>query len=154
MREKLRGDGIVRFENPACGCDDGCVFLWVSSKLHFNEAFHRRWLEEEEELWSLRAFASMREVLLFLEARAEINFLMQAASSEHFSNYKQPLAPFFSLFLHITHSPNTFFPFSWYTPCCYPLWEQQHPHVQFHIASTWLQSHVINAWRQIFPFWR
>ena len=31
VREKLRGDRIVRFEkpcmDPACGCDDGCVFL-------------------------------------------------------------------------------------------------------------------------------
>ena len=31
--------------------------------------------------WSLRAFASMRVVLLFLRARAVINFLMRAAST-------------------------------------------------------------------------
>ena len=31
--------------------------------------------------WSLRAFASMRAVRLFLRARAVINFLMRAAST-------------------------------------------------------------------------
>ena len=44
--------------------------------------------------WSLRAFASMRAVRLFLRARAVINFLMRAvstklqmASSEHYVNF-------------------------------------------------------------------
>ena len=37
--------------------------------------------------WSLRAFASMRAVRLFLRARTVINFLM--LSSEHFKNYKR-----------------------------------------------------------------
>ena len=36
MREKLRGV-IASFnsKNPACGCDDGWVFLWVRSEIFF-----------------------------------------------------------------------------------------------------------------------
>ena len=36
--------------------------------------------------WSLRAFASMRAVRVFLRARAVINFLMRAASTLEITN--------------------------------------------------------------------
>ena len=36
--------------------------------------------------WSLRAFATMRAVRLFLRARAVINFLMRAASTLEFTS--------------------------------------------------------------------
>ena len=39
--------------------------------------------------WSLRAFARMRAVRLFLRARAAINFLMQAASTLEITNSEQ-----------------------------------------------------------------
>ena len=39
--------------------------------------------------WSLRAFASMRAVRLFLRARALINFLMRAASTLEITNGEQ-----------------------------------------------------------------
>ena len=39
--------------------------------------------------WSLRAFASMRAVRLFLGARAVINFLMRAASTLKITNDEQ-----------------------------------------------------------------
>ena len=39
--------------------------------------------------WSLRAFASMQAVLLFLRARAVINFLMRAASTLEITNGEQ-----------------------------------------------------------------
>ena len=39
--------------------------------------------------WSLRAFASMRAVRLFLRARAVINFLMRAASTLEIANGEQ-----------------------------------------------------------------
>ena len=39
--------------------------------------------------WSLRAFASMRAVRLFLRARAVINFLMRAASTLEITNGEQ-----------------------------------------------------------------
>ena len=39
--------------------------------------------------WSLRAFASMRAVPLFLRARAVINFLMRAASILEIANGEQ-----------------------------------------------------------------
>ena len=39
--------------------------------------------------WSLRAFASMRAVPLFLRARAVINFLMRAASTLKITNGEQ-----------------------------------------------------------------
>ena len=39
--------------------------------------------------WSLRAFASMRAVHLFLRARALINFLMRAASALKITNGEQ-----------------------------------------------------------------
>ena len=39
--------------------------------------------------WSLRAFASMRAVRLFLRARAVINFLMRAASTLEATNGEQ-----------------------------------------------------------------
>ena len=39
--------------------------------------------------WSLRAFASMRAVRLFLQARAVINFLMRAASTLEIINGEQ-----------------------------------------------------------------
>ena len=39
--------------------------------------------------WSLRAFASMRAVRLFLRARAVINFLMRAASTLRITNGEQ-----------------------------------------------------------------
>ena len=39
--------------------------------------------------WSLRAFASMRAVRLFLRARAVVNFLMRAASTLEITNGEQ-----------------------------------------------------------------
>ena len=39
--------------------------------------------------WSLRAFASMRAVRLFLRARAVINFIMRAASTLEITNGEQ-----------------------------------------------------------------
>ena len=39
--------------------------------------------------WSLRAFASMRVVRLFLRARTVINFLMRAASTLEITNGEQ-----------------------------------------------------------------
>ena len=39
--------------------------------------------------WSLRAFASMRAVRLFLRAQAVINFLMRAASTLEITNGEQ-----------------------------------------------------------------
>ena len=39
--------------------------------------------------WSLRAFASMRAVRLFLRARAVTNFLMRAASTLEITNGEQ-----------------------------------------------------------------
>ena len=39
--------------------------------------------------WSLRAFASMRVVRLFLRARAVINFVMRAASTSEITNGDQ-----------------------------------------------------------------
>ena len=39
--------------------------------------------------WSLRAFANMRAVRLFLRARAVINFLMRAASTLEIANGEQ-----------------------------------------------------------------
>ena len=39
--------------------------------------------------WSLREFASMRAVRLFLRARAVINFLMRAASTLEITNGEQ-----------------------------------------------------------------
>ena len=46
------------------------------TKLHKKKPSPLRGIE-----WSLRAFASMRAVRLFLQARAVINFLMRAAST-------------------------------------------------------------------------
>ena len=39
--------------------------------------------------WSLRTFAKMRAVRLFLRARAAINFLMQVASTLEITNSEQ-----------------------------------------------------------------
>ena len=39
--------------------------------------------------WSLRAFASMRAVRIFLQARAVINFVMRAASTLEITNGEQ-----------------------------------------------------------------
>ena len=39
--------------------------------------------------WSLRAFASMRAVRIFLGARAVINFVMRAASTLEITNGEQ-----------------------------------------------------------------
>ena len=39
--------------------------------------------------WSLRAFASMRAVRIFLRARAVINFVMRAASTLEITNGEQ-----------------------------------------------------------------
>ena len=51
------------------------VALWIV-KIRGNAEAGSRGIE-----WSLRAFASMRAVHLFLRARAVINFLMRAAST-------------------------------------------------------------------------
>ena len=48
--------------------------------------------------WSLRAFASMRAVRLFLRARAVINFLMRAASTLEITNGEQRALRKFSMF--------------------------------------------------------
>ena len=48
--------------------------------------------------WSVRAFASMRAVRLFLRARAVINFLMRAASTLEIRNGEQR-----ALRLYLTH---------------------------------------------------
>ena len=49
--------------------------------------------------WSLRAFASMRAVRLFLRARALINFLMRAASTLEITNGEQRALRKFSAWL-------------------------------------------------------
>ena len=38
--------GIASFDSktPVCGCDDGCVFLWVGSEIYiYSNEVHRRW---------------------------------------------------------------------------------------------------------------
>ena len=52
--------------------------------------------------WSLRAFASMRAVCLFLKARAVINFVMRAASTLEITNGEQRALCKFSARLNLS----------------------------------------------------
>ena len=63
------------------------LVLWVSIVSLKSERLKLKTIRRDIE-WSLRTIASMRAVHLLLRARALINFLMRAASSERFRNYK------------------------------------------------------------------
>ena len=68
----LKGEAVVYERLPQSEVQlytEICKFKWIS-------IFYFRGIE-----WSLRAFASMRAVRLFLQAWAETNFLMRAAST-------------------------------------------------------------------------
>ena len=66
-------------------CDDEVKYMFADMSWNGNvPQQNKRGIE-----WSLRAFASMRAVCLFLRARAVNNFLMRAASTLEITNGEQ-----------------------------------------------------------------